>query len=363
MNTKICYVTPYCPPYALPVLEALSREYDMYVIFTEDGSTKGWNNFGVIRHEVCLSRFALVPRILITEYDILLALFPTYMSLIELLVCKIRGKKLILEVEEWDQPHTSVRRLVNPILKFIVRRCDAVVASGSASRAHMIDYGARSGKIFISPDVSWVEVPPRSTLPSPRGLSDKRLKILYLGRLVRLKGGDYLIRAFSKLEKERKDVELLVVGDGDFRSDLQRLAGELGAKNITFLGACAEPDRYYYYGECYVFVLPSVWSPDHCEGWGLTLNEAMQFGKPVISTDAVGGAFDLIRDGFNGFLVKNADVQSLYQALRRIVDDPILARAMGARSKKIIHEGFTHKRAIAGIKQAIAFVQGQQDGG
>jgi len=174
---------------------------------------------------------------------------------------------------------------------------------------------------------------------------------------VRLKGADYLIRAFSKLEKERDDVELLMVGDGDFRGDLQRLAEQLEVKNIAFLGACPERDRYYYYTECYAFVLPSVWSPDHCESWGLTLNEAMQFGKPVISTDAVGGAFDLIRDGVSGFVVKNADAQSLYQALKRMVDDPALARTMGARSQKIIRESFTYERAASGIKQAITSVK------
>jgi len=358
---KICGVGPYCPPYLLPALEALSREYDAYFIFTKDGSKKGWNDFGAIQYEVCLSRLALVSRILTSDYDVLFPLFPTYNSLIEFLVCKTRRKKLILSTEEWHQPRTSVRRLVTPILKFVVRNCDAVVVSGSACKAHMVEYGARSGKIFVSPNASWVEVPLRATLQSSRIVSGKNFKILYLGRLVRLKGGDYLIRAFFRLEKERDDVELLIVGDGDFRGDLERLAEDLGVKNIAFMGACDVADRWYYYSECSVFVLPSVYCPDHCEAWGLTLNEAMQFGKPVISTDAAGAAFDLIRHGVNGFVVKNADVESLYQALKRILDDPVLARRMGARSKKIVHEGFTYERMTDGVKQAIAFVQGPEE--
>jgi glycosyltransferase involved in cell wall biosynthesis len=72
--------------------------------------------------------------------------------------------------------------------------------------------------------------------------------------------------------------------------------------------------------------LHSVWCPYYYEAWGLVLNEAMQFGKPVITTDAVGSAPDLIK---NGSIVKNNDVESLYQAIKTIAKDPQMAIKMG----------------------------------
>jgi glycosyltransferase involved in cell wall biosynthesis len=107
---------------------------------------------------------------------------------------------------------------------------------------------------------------------------------------------------------------------------------------------------------CNVFVLPSIWQPDYCEAWALTLNEAMQFRKPVIATDAVGAASDLIEDGVNGFVVKNADADSPYEAMERIISDPELERRMGLESKRIIEQGFTYEHMMNGFEEAIKAV-------
>jgi len=329
----------------------------MYFVFTKDGSSKGWNNYGTIRCSLCLSKFALILKLLRADYDALVTDFPTWNTLFEFLITKLRRKNLVLWVEEWYQPRTLARRALAPILKFIARSCDAIVACGSAAKTHMVDYGATSEKIFIAPNASWVEVPPERPLRARASASSNKFIILYLGRLVKYKGADYLIKAFSKLEKERDYIKLVIVGDGDFRSTLERLSQELRIQNIEFMGACDPRDRFYYYNMCDVFVLSSIWHPVHREAWGLTLNEAMQFSKPVIATDAVGAAFDLIKDGVNGFVVKNSDVESLYQALKRILDDPKLAQIMGAESKKIIEERFTYERMIKGFKDALTFVE------
>lgn len=329
----------------------------MLFMFTNDGSKRGWNNFGTIRYNLCFSKFVLPLKLLRADYDVLISNFPTWSTLFEFLISKLRRKRLIFWVEEWHQPRTLTRKTLTPILKFLVRNCDAIVACGSAATAHMMDYGATSEKIFVAPNASWVEVPPKHASRARISASSDKFTILYLGRLVRYKGVNYLIKAFSKLRKDRDDVKLLIVGDGDFKNSLEGLVRELGTLNIEFMGACDPKDKFYYYDICDVFVLPSVWCPSYCEAWGLVLNEAMQFGKPIISTDAVGSAFDLIKDGVNGFLVKNGDVESLYQALKRILGDPKLAQTMGAESKKIVEEGFTYERMIRGFKDAITFVE------
>lgn len=351
---RLVFVTNYCSHYRLPVFEMLSGKYEMNFIFTEDGKKLGWDNYGSLNYALCRSKFRLMLKALRGQYDIYITNFPIWTSLFEFFAVKLRRRKLIFWCEEWHQPKTLTRKIATPILKFMTKRCHATVVCGLPQKAHMLDYGAKQDKIFLAPNASLVEI--SYDAPKVRRESNDKKVILYLGRLTRYKGADYLIKAFAKIEKERNDVVLLIRGDGDFRAELERLCRQLSLRNVRFLGAVALQDRAYYYQMCNVFVLPSIWQPDYCEAWGLTLNEAMQFGKPVIATDAVGGAFDLIEDGVNGFMVKNADVDALYEAIERIISDAELERRMGLESKRIIAAGFTYEHMMKGFEGAIKSV-------
>lgn len=363
----IVLVSSMCFHYRLPVFEMLSKKYPVNFIFTrevkeftQDEYGFCWNNYGSINHAVCRSTWGLAFKLLKDPYDVLITKFPTWNSLLEFLISKLRRRKLIFWSGEWHQPETLTRRIVTPALKFMAKRCHAIVVYGSPQRAHMLGYGAKQDKIFLAPNTSLVDTQGevRRNQDIESEIKGKKV-ILYLARLVRYKGGDCLIRAFSKIEQERNDITLLIGGDGDFRGELERLCRQLSLRNVKFVGAVALQDRAYYYQMCNVFVLPSIWQPDYCEAWGLTLNEAMQFGKPVIATDAVGAALDLIKDGINGFVVKNGDVDGLYQAMERIISEPELERRMGLESKRIIEEGFTYEHMVKGFGEAIAFVLGE----
>ena len=87
----------------------------------------------------------------------------------------------------------------------------------------------------------------------------------------------------------------------------------------------------------------------------MVLNEAMYFGKPVIATETVGAAYDLIKDGGNGFIVLEKDVQALNMALLKIINDNELRKSMGRMSKKIIEEGYKWSDMVKGFEKAIAF--------
>ena len=104
------------------------------------------------------------------------------------------------------------------------------------------------------------------------------------------------------------DIFLLIVGDGPFINECKDLAKKIDIKNIHFMGYVDA--KAYCYKACDVFVLPSILLDDHqYEAWGLVINEAMAFGKPIITTDAVGAAEDLVKDGYNGYIVKNKSVE------------------------------------------------------
>jgi glycosyltransferase involved in cell wall biosynthesis len=81
----------------------------------------------------------------------------------------------------------------------------------------------------------------------------------------------------------------------------------------------------------------------------------MSMGKPVITTDAVGAAEDLVRNGVNGYVVKNGEIEELYLALRKMVEDPRLRKTMGENSRIIFEEFNDFGKMFRGFKKAIEY--------
>ena len=98
--------------------------------------------------------------------------------------------------------------------------------------------------------------------------------------------------------------------------------------------------------------MPSI-TYGQADCWGYVVNEAMCCGKPVIATNAVGAAFDMVKDGKNGFIVPEKDADALYKAIKKIISEPELGRNMGLESKRIIEQGFTYEHMINGFRRAV----------
>ena len=183
---------------------------------------------------------------------------------------------------------------------------------------------------------------------------DKKI-ILYLGRLIPIKGIDFLIRAFSKLEREFSDVFLLIAGTGPSQNYLKRLASSLKIENLFF--TCAFVDSFHknlYYQIAYAVVLPSIYHRT-AEAWGLVLNEALSYSKPIVATNMVGAAYDLVKDGENGFMVAEQDADMLYEALKVLVSNPELARRVSCNGKRVIQEKFTIGHMIKSLEDAFNY--------
>jgi len=87
----------------------------------------------------------------------------------------------------------------------------------------------------------------------------------------------------------------------------------------------------------------------------LVLNEAMYFKNPVIATDAVGAASDMIHNGENGFMVPEKDASALAQCMDKILEDDNLAHKMGLKSYKIIQERFRYVNMVNGFESAVGY--------
>jgi phosphatidylinositol alpha-mannosyltransferase len=165
--------------------------------------------------------------------------------------------------------------------------------------------------------------------------------VLFVGALDRahhFKGADRLVRAFVQL-RDRRSI-LLVVGEGELRPGLERLAGELGVADRTrFVGKVSNSDLAPFYNAADLCVLPSV--PP--ESFGLVLIEAMASGRPVVAHN-IPGVRTLVRSGVDGFLAQPGNLADLVEKIDHLVDDPELRRRMGTAGRAKVEARFTWGR-------------------
>ncbi|HEX6041334.1 glycosyltransferase family 4 protein [Longimicrobium sp.] len=177
--------------------------------------------------------------------------------------------------------------------------------------------------------------------------------LLVVGRLARAeryKGHDVLLRALGPLEARLgRPVTLRVVGDGDWRPDLEREAAALGvADRVEFAGRVPFPALLDAYRGCGVFAMPSrvdrprrgLWTG---EGLGIVYLEAQACGRPVVASTE-GGAPDAVAPGETGVLADPRDPAAVARAAAELLADPARAAEMGARGRRWVEEHFSLPR-------------------
>jgi glycosyltransferase involved in cell wall biosynthesis len=184
--------------------------------------------------------------------------------------------------------------------------------------------------------------------PDPKPVAERPLRILFVGRLVEMKGCAYLIEAFPEISRRIPDAELVVIGDGPFRNDLETLARNLDVR-VQFLGAVAPDIVKQHLREARVFCLPSITASNgNFESFGMVLLEAQASGVPVV-TSAVAGAEGLA-DGVTGFTFPEKDVNTLVCRVCDILGNSELASRMAAAGPAYVREHFDIMRCTKKIE-------------
>ena len=161
--------------------------------------------------------------------------------------------------------------------------------------------------------------------------------VLFTGRLTPQKGVDYLIRAAKQIEGE-----VLILGDGPERENLQKLIDSLKLTNCRILGYMKPSEQLSFkafYARADVYVAPSTWK----EPLGLVILEAMAAKTPVISTRA-GGIMSLIKDGYNGYLVHVRNSAEIAQKVNALLSNDKLREKMADRSYELVLKKYTWDR-------------------
>ena len=156
------------------------------------------------------------------------------------------------------------------------------------------------------------------------------------GSLISRKGIDTIIKAFQKLNKP--DSTLIILGDGEEKQNLMNFAN--GNSNIHFAGFIEKEDIPYYFLLADSFVFGSWY-----DGWALVINEAIASGLPIICSNKVGAAADLLVDNQSGLICNPGDVGEFAEAMRRIANDEQLR-------KTLQHNVFALRRDISSTYNA-----------
>lgn len=196
---------------------------------------------------------------------------------------------------------------------------------------------------------------------NPRDGEHTHTIILTVGRLVEIKGIQYLIRSMEYVTRRMPGAVLMIVGDGPERNNLVQLTKTLGLDdNVIFVGDVKNTQMSEYYRSADVFVLPSIILNGQSEALGVVLIEAMASGVPVIGTNT-GGIPDIISDGVNGLLAPERDSANLAEKICRILSDPNLAECLAREGLNTVCDKFSWDRVAQDYLKVYDYCMGNRD--
>jgi colanic acid/amylovoran biosynthesis glycosyltransferase len=174
--------------------------------------------------------------------------------------------------------------------------------------------------------------------------------VLFVGRLVEMKGGEYFLRAMRAVQSARPGTALTIVGDGPLRPELERLAAELGLE-CEFLGVQPPEAVRQMLQKARLLCLPSVTAANgDREGLPTVLVEAQAMGVPVVSTFH-SGIPEAVADGVTGLLVPERDSEQLEKAILRLLEDQELWQKFHLATQPHVDSKFDLRRQTALLEE------------
>jgi glycosyltransferase involved in cell wall biosynthesis len=316
---RVTVVSPEPTPYRAPLFDRIAQHVDLTVVYAAHTvADREWSvplhhravflrgvrlpgARGLLRHDYPLTP-GIARALRESRPDVVVVSgWSTFASQAAVAWCRAKRVPYVLHVESHDlDPRPAWRRHVkDTVATPVIRGAASVLAVGSAARESASVRGASEVRIFANTiDIErWIER--AAALPRP---DHEGTLALSVGRDVPEKGFDTLAAACV----------------------------ESGVRLETVRGGLSEDELARRYAEADIFALLSRHEP-----WGVVVNEAAASGLPLVLSDRVGAAHDLLRDRENGFLVPADDVGAAADALRRLAGDAELRRRMGERSREL----------------------------
>jgi len=342
------YIEP--TPYIVGLIDALRRSWDgpIEALYITTDASQAWSlKVDGARNRVlprgALSRWAAIWAALIRGRDRPILHLAGWGHSV-LLGALLLGRSLRLPVavesdtgagradETW---RGTVKKLLYPLLFRLPGR---FLPGGTRQVRYLANFGVTKERMTVAQMTADVEAirrfcaqgrdGERSAARARWGLSADEAVALYVGRLEREKGVDLLLAAFAVAVARERKLRLAIVGDGSLRPRVEAAAAD---RRIVRLGRLSGEDVLRAYIAADFVVLPSRFEP-----WGLVVNEAMACGLPVIVSDRVGCADDLVRHGETGLMVAAGDEAELAVAMVQLAQDEPVRRRMGQAAERLI---------------------------
>jgi glycosyltransferase involved in cell wall biosynthesis len=280
----------------------------------------GLVNFGILK-----SLF-LIPRSIIIIHG-----WNYFTHFTTVIIAKLLGHKVIIRGEtpycheQLLPPHKVFFKSI--LLKnFLFKFVDLFLYIGKENLKYYISNNISSNKLVFCPycvdnfrfqNSSLELLQHNKLIKSKLGVPLNNKVILYVGKLIPKKRPMDLLEAFRFLNKD-SNYSLIFVGDGNLKEEILNYINFFSLKNVFIEGFKNQTEITNYYSIANVFVLPSGIG----ETWGLSANEAMNFGIPIILSNLVGSSSDLINDD-TGFIYNCGNVSDLADKLRIVLERPI----------------------------------------
>jgi glycosyltransferase involved in cell wall biosynthesis len=215
-------------------------------------------------------------------------------------------------------------------------------------------YGISREKIFItrnSPDTDMFFATRDKIETMPSILPVNKYRMLHVGRLVQWKRVDMLLRAFAQVRHNFPSSELLIIGSGPEEVKLKNLSQELGlGSSVKFLGGVYDQETLgRYYLACSFYVLAGM--------GGLSINEAMCFGRPILCSVCDGTEKILVEEGINGRYFKDGDELDLVEKITWFFENVDRLPTMGLKSEEIIRDKVNIRTVLDGYLNALEYVE------
>jgi glycosyltransferase involved in cell wall biosynthesis len=247
-------------------------------------------------------------------------------------------------------PKAAVRRA---LLAALFKRFAGFLYVGAANRRYYLHHGVPERKLFFSPHAVDND---RFTAARPEaerearawrrelGIGDDQRVVLFAGKFEAVKRPLDLVEAFRAAAPS--DAALLLVGSGPLEGEMRRrAAGHSGVHFAPFQNQSRMPRTL---AAADVVALPSA-----SETWGLVVNEALCLGRPVLVSDRVGCAEDLVEPGATGWVFSAEDVGGLAAALRQALAPGVDLRGMGERGREVVSR-YHYRDTVAGVTDCLA---------
>ena len=267
---------------------------------------------------------------------------------------KGNGIKFYTWTEKWEAPKEEqpfTKRIKNfiqrQIYKMLTRNAEKCIAFGTKSKEYLRSIGVPEHRIGVSHNttlppvaVGWFDIREKHALPK-----EKRI-VFCMARLVERKGLDVLLNSIAELNKSHDDFILVLGGDGPLKAKLEKQITDLSLNNVYMTGRISSDVKSLYYRQADLSVISSKICEGVIEGWGLVVNEALFNGCPVVATDCVGSAYDML-DGNTGLMVKQSDSHDLAKGIGKMLyrkDKDVITRAIDTINHKysvdVMGDGF-----------------------